>query len=78
MRGTLTSVEDVPGGCQIMMTQTFELEGGEKPVCVAESLVARVQRLSDGAPQRPARVPPRGRSSRVAHAVAPPGGTAVA
>ena len=38
MRGTLTSVEDVPGGCQIMLTQTYEVEGGEKPVCVAESL----------------------------------------
>jgi len=38
MRATLTSVDDVPGGCQIMLTQTFEVEGGEKPVCVAESL----------------------------------------
>ena len=38
MRGTLTSVEDVPGGCQITLTQTYEVEGGEKPVCVAESL----------------------------------------
>lgn len=38
MRATLTKVEDVPGGIQITVTQTFEVEGGEKPVCVAESL----------------------------------------
>jgi acyl dehydratase len=38
MRATLTSVEDIPGGAQIVVTQTFEREGGEKPVCVAESL----------------------------------------
>ncbi len=41
MRATLKSVDDVPGGCQITLTQTYEVEGGEKPVCVAESL-ARV------------------------------------
>jgi acyl dehydratase len=38
MRATLTSVEDVPGGVQMLVTQTFETDGGEKPVCVAESL----------------------------------------
>src|SRR6476661_4389364 len=38
MRATLTAVDDVPGGLQITITQTFEVEGGEKPVCVAESL----------------------------------------
>jgi acyl dehydratase len=38
MRATLTKVDDVPGGLQITITQTFEIEGGEKPVCVAESL----------------------------------------
>jgi acyl dehydratase len=38
MRATLSSVEDVAGGIQITVTQTFEVEGGEKPVCVAESL----------------------------------------
>jgi len=38
MRGELTNVEDVPGGIQITVTQTFEREGEEKPVCVAESL----------------------------------------
>ena len=41
MRATLTSVDEVPGGIQITVTQTFETEGGEKPVCVAES-VARL------------------------------------
>lgn len=38
MRAALTAVEDVPGGVQITITQTFEREGGDKPVCVAESL----------------------------------------
>ena len=38
MRATLTSVEEVPGGVQFTITQTFEREGHEKPVCVAESL----------------------------------------
>jgi acyl dehydratase len=41
LRATLTAVEDVPGGAQITIVQTFEREGFEKPVCVAESL-ARV------------------------------------
>ena len=39
MRATLVSVDDVPGGIQMKVTQTFEREGGEKPVCVAEQLV---------------------------------------
>ncbi len=39
MRATLSSVDDVPGGVQLKITQTFEVEGGEKPVCVAEQLV---------------------------------------
>jgi acyl dehydratase len=38
MRATLTSVEKVPGGVQFTITQTFEREGHDKPVCVAESL----------------------------------------
>ena len=41
MRAELQSVEDVPGGLQLTSKLTFEVEGGEKPVCVAESL-ARV------------------------------------
>jgi acyl dehydratase len=39
MRASLTSVDEVPGGIQMKVTQTFEIEGGEKPVCVAEQLV---------------------------------------
>jgi acyl dehydratase len=38
MRAKLASVEDIPGGAQITTELTFEREGGEKPVCVAESL----------------------------------------
>ena len=41
MRATLAAVEDIAGGAQITIVQTFEAEGSEKPVCVAESL-ARV------------------------------------
>ena len=38
MRATLTKVDDVPGGVQFTITQTYEREGESKPVCVAESL----------------------------------------
>jgi acyl dehydratase len=38
MRMALANVEDIPGGAQITMLCTFEREGGEKPVCVAETL----------------------------------------
>ena len=41
MRATLVAVEEIPGGAQITTELTFEREGGDKPVCVAESL-ARV------------------------------------
>ena len=41
MRAKLIAVEEVQGGAQITSELTFESEGGEKPVCVAESL-ARV------------------------------------
>jgi acyl dehydratase len=41
MRAKLASVDEIPGGAQILSELTFEREGGEKPVCVAESL-ARV------------------------------------
>ena len=41
MRMKLASIEDIAGGAQIITELTFEREGGEKPVCVAESL-ARV------------------------------------
>jgi acyl dehydratase len=39
MRATISEVSDVPGGVQFTIAQTFEIEGGEKPVCVAELLV---------------------------------------
>ncbi len=38
MRAKLASVDDVPGGAQLVTESTFEREGGDKPVCVAESL----------------------------------------
>ncbi len=38
MRMELQSVDDIPGGAQITMKLTFERDGGDKPVCVAESL----------------------------------------
>ena len=34
----LASVEEVSGGVQVTMEVTFEIEGGTKPVCVAEIL----------------------------------------
>jgi acyl dehydratase len=40
---TVQSVEDVPGGEQGVVLAVVELEGGDKPVCVAE-LVARMIR----------------------------------
>ena len=38
MRMTLQNVEDIAGGAQITMLHTFEVEGSEKPGCVAEAL----------------------------------------
>ena len=35
---TLAGVEEVSGGAQVTLTVTFEIEGGTKPVCVAEVL----------------------------------------
>lgn len=34
----ITEVEDVSGGVQVTQVLTFEREGGDKPVCVAETL----------------------------------------
>jgi len=36
MRATLVALEEISGGAQIVTELTFEREGGEKPVCVAE------------------------------------------
>jgi acyl dehydratase len=41
MTAKLAGLEDVPGGAQMTLELTFECEGGEKPVCVAQS-IARV------------------------------------
>jgi acyl dehydratase len=38
MRAKLAAVEEIAGGAQLVTELTFEREGGEKPVCVAESL----------------------------------------
>jgi acyl dehydratase len=35
----VAKVEEIPGGAQTTMEMTLEREGGEKPVCVAETLV---------------------------------------
>jgi acyl dehydratase len=39
MRATLQAVEDTAQGVRTRVLQTFEREGQDKPVCVAESLV---------------------------------------
>jgi acyl dehydratase len=41
MHATLKALEHIPGGAQMTVEVTFEREGEEKPVCVAETL-ARV------------------------------------
>ena len=38
MRLSISAVDDVPGGVQCTQLQTFEIEGGSKPVAVVESL----------------------------------------
>jgi acyl dehydratase len=38
MRAALVSVDDVPGGIQIVVRQQFETEGATKPVCVADAV----------------------------------------
>jgi acyl dehydratase len=39
MRAVLKSVEDTEGGVRVTIGQTFEREGQDKPICVAESVV---------------------------------------
>ena len=39
MRAKLAELEEIAGGAQMIMELTFEREGGEKPVCVAQSVV---------------------------------------
>ena len=38
MRAQVQSVSEVPGGAQVVTAQTIEREGGDKPVCVAQSV----------------------------------------
>ena len=40
-RMKLLEVEDIPGGAQMTWQVTMEREGGDKPVCVAESVSRR-------------------------------------
>ncbi|OWW19351.1 MaoC family dehydratase [Noviherbaspirillum denitrificans] len=42
-RMTLKDVEDIEGGVQVSWLVTMEREGGDKPVCVAESIVRRYE-----------------------------------
>lgn len=44
VRLSIDAVADVRDGVQLTSTQTFELEGAEKPVCVAESLARFIER----------------------------------
>jgi acyl dehydratase len=39
MRARLAELEEIAGGAQMIMELTFEVEGGEKPACVAQSVV---------------------------------------
>jgi acyl dehydratase len=39
MRARLAELSEISGGAQMIMVLTFEREGGDKPVCVAESVV---------------------------------------
>ncbi len=38
MGATLASVEDITGGAQLTVDMTFEVEGQDKPVCVAQAI----------------------------------------
>jgi acyl dehydratase len=39
MRARIAELSEIPGGAQMVMELTFEREGGDKPVCVAQSVV---------------------------------------
>ena len=38
LRAEIKAVDDITGGVQITWGMTWEREGGDKPVCVAESV----------------------------------------
>jgi len=46
----LLGAEPVPGGCQIVLESTIELEGSSKPACVAESIVRMFTQAEQGTP----------------------------
>ena len=58
MHAKLKDLEDIPGGAQMTVEVTFEREGGDKPVCVAETL-ARVYTRRLAARGRPGPASPR-------------------
>ena len=39
MRAKVAELDEIAGGAQMIMELTFEREGGDKPVCVAQSVV---------------------------------------
>jgi acyl dehydratase len=39
LRSAVSEVQSHDGWSQLVLTQTFEHEGGDKPVCVAEQVV---------------------------------------
>ncbi|MEW2571581.1 MaoC family dehydratase [Streptomyces sp. NPDC047070] len=40
MRATLKAADAIEGGTRFTVTQTFETEGGKKPACVADAVIA--------------------------------------
>ena len=42
-RFSLKEVEDIPGGAQVTMNCTIEIEGQEKPACIAEMISRRYE-----------------------------------
>ena len=42
-RFTVKAFDDIEGGAQVTMTVTIEIEGQEKPACVAESIARRFE-----------------------------------
>jgi acyl dehydratase len=44
LRLSIGGVDEVAGGLQLRLVETFELDGGEKPACVAEQLTRIILR----------------------------------
>jgi acyl dehydratase len=47
MRAAVMDAEKVPGGIQLRLVQTFERDGGDKPVAVAEALARLVEQQAN-------------------------------